>query len=84
MAKSTEQKIIDDFYNSSNSRFDEYTFARQMGSQDWHTQQAFWKSVMAYIIYKAAIADYTPSESDSIALMCQKMRNSINSSAVNF
>lgn len=79
MAKTNEQKIIDNFYNASSARFDEYTFAREMGNQDFITQEAFWKAVMAYIIYKAAIADYTTVSAGSISAMCQTIRNSINS-----
>lgn len=82
MAKTTEQKIIENFYNASSARFDEYTFAREMGNQDFMTQEAFWKSVMAYIIYKAAIADYTTVSAGSISAMCQSIRDNLNSKSV--
>lgn len=80
MAKSTEQKLTDLLDTASQIRFNEADFAHTLSNASFHAQSVFFRCMIAFINYKAIYADFSGEQlsQDSIAAVCQKMRDSLS------
>lgn len=75
--KTIEQKIVDNFDNAVQYKYNYTEFSRLMANSDFRSQKVFYDSMISYITYKAVMADNYGQklDRDSIAAVCQYLRD---------